>query len=216
MKLQIQTDMIDFFQKNVYNEQNNLFCEYYEERSFSMKLNENNHISIADITFSKPDKEQFKQITTHFQNLYLKAFKKRIFTSLICAFIVILAEIIGRTNLHTTDTIIPMITTVIIVFFIFNLISFIYMKIKSNMNDIMNKYECTHGIITEKFDSKHIEQTTNETASNYILFSNEQGHCVTALSTKNKQLFQSLKISDEILVIRYCPMGNVRYEFFKI
>ena len=181
-----------------------------------MKLNENNYIQIADVTFSKPDKEQLTMITSYFQETYKQGFFKRLMISLVAAILVIISESIGRKNIGTMNTIPAMIAAVSVVFVIFNVLSYLYSRIKSNMGDIVNKYECTTGVITEKFDSRNLSRKSQQNVPNYILFSNEQGHCVTALSTKNLNYFRTLKVSDEILIIRYCPMGNYRYEFLKL
>ena len=71
------------------------------ERILFMKLNENNYIQIADVTFSKPDKEQLTMITNYFQETYKQGFFKRLIISLVAAILVIISEIIGRKNRYS-------------------------------------------------------------------------------------------------------------------
>ena len=158
---------------------------------------------------------------------FKEAFYKRFFISLIVAFIFFTVEFIARTytNRHAVsrffhypgaETIPSMIIFVVFTFLIFNVVSFAYMYTKIQMNDISAKYECMQGIITEKYDGRHLSQSSGEASRNYILFSNEEGHCTTALSVKNLRIFQSIEAGDKILVIRYKPLGIANYTFIPL
>lgn len=87
------------------------------------------------------------------------------------------------------------------------------MKIK--MDDFLNKYECMYGVVTEKYDSRHLSKKSGQPTDNYILFSNGEGYCTTALSVKNLQTFKSINIGDEILILKCNLMGMPSYEFFQ-
>lgn len=193
----------------------------------SIPTNNQTNLLIDDMHFFIPDEDQ-KTLITRFSSQEFKAgFRRRFIISLITALIVLTAELIARgyTNKHAhsrmfqypgAETIPGVVAFVAFVFLLFNLLSFLYMKIKIQMNDIAARYECAQGIITEKYDGRHLSQTSGEASRNYILFSNEEGHCTTALSVKNLQTFQSVQVGDEILVIKYKPLGNAGYTFIPL
>ena len=170
-----------------------------------MKTKEQTNLLIDDMHFKKPDKEQEAMITRYSSREYKTKFRRRFIISLMITLIIILCEYIARRYTMTNprpDTIPGMIIFMISVFIIYNIISYIYMQVKTNMNDILNRYECTYGIVTEKYDGRHLSQKSGEISHNYILFSNEEGHCTTALSVKNLQMFQSDHIGDKILLLK--------------
>jgi hypothetical protein len=187
-----------------------------------MQTNEINQLSIQDMEFSKPNEEQAALIHAYSTKNARKRFNKRFIISLIIAIVVIVGETIARYYYknditHSRRATIPgMIAVVLTAFVLYNLISFIWTKMKTNMDDILNRYECVCGIVTEKYDSRHLSETTREAVPNYILFSNEQGHCVTALPVKSFAKFQSVQVGDEILVLKMNPMGMAAYDFVTI
>lgn len=183
-----------------------------------MNTNEINQLSIADMDFFQPTEEQISFIHGESACRLMKKFYKRMLISFLVSFIVILMETIGRINMSTEGntyykSIPKMIIIVLIVLAIYNIISFIYTRVKINMNDIVNRYQCVSGIITEKYDSRQLSKKTREFVPNYILFSNEQGHCTTALPTKKHDIFCQAAVGDEILVIKESPMGMAKYDF---
>jgi len=188
---------------------------------------EQKNLLIDDMHFSIPDEEQKTLITRFSSQKFKEGFLRRLLISLAASLIFLTAELIARgyTNKRArslmfrypgAETIPGVIAFVIFIFLFFNLLSFIYMRIKIQMNDIAARYECTRGIITEKYDGRHLSQTSGEASKNYILFSNEEGHCTTALSVKNPQIFQSIQAGDEILVVKYKPLGMAGYTFIPI
>ncbi len=192
-----------------------------------MNTNKQKNLLIDDMHFSIPDEEQKMLIARASSQKFKEAFYKRFFISLIVAFIFFTVEFIARTytNRHAVsrffhypgaETIPSMIIFVVFTFLIFNVVSFAYMYTKIQMNDISAKYECMQGIITEKYDGRHLSQSLGEASRNYILFSNEEGHCTTALSVKNLRIFQSIEAGDKILVIRYKPLGIANYTFIPL
>lgn len=192
-----------------------------------MNTNKQTNLLIDDMHFLTPDKEQ-EELITRFSSIEHKTkFYKRFIISLITALIILVVELIARgfTNKHAhsrffhypgAETIPGMIIFVVSVFVIFNVLSFIFMWVKIQMNDVVNKYKCTYGIVTDKYDSRHLSQKSGEASQNYILFSNEEGHCTTALSVKDIQTFQSIDVGDEILVIKYNPLGISGYTFIPL
>lgn len=192
-----------------------------------INTNKPTNLLIEDMHFEKPDSEQEALISRVSSVKYKANFYKRLIISLAAALIILAAEFIARvyTNKHAyslyfryagADTMPDVIIFVVSVFLIFNLLSFVFMKIKTAMNDILNKYECAYGIVTEKYDGRHLSQTSGEISHNYILFSNEEGHCTTALSVKKQQVFQSIDVGDEILVVKYKPLGTAGYTFIPV
>lgn len=193
----------------------------------SINTNEQKNLLIDDMHFFIPNEEQKTLITRFSSHKFKEGFYKRFIISLITAFVFFTVEFIARTytNRHAVshffhypgaETIPGMIIFVVFVFLLFNLLSFIYMRIKIQMNDITARYECMQGIVTEKYDGRHLSQSSGEASRNYILFSNEEGHCTTALSVNNLQTFQSIQAGDEILVIKYKSLGTTDYSFIPL
>lgn len=192
-----------------------------------MNTNEQKNLLINDMHFSIPDEAQKTLIARVSSQKFKKGFYKRFFISMITAFVIFTVEFIARTytNRHAVsrffhypgaETVPSMTIFIVFVFIVFNLLSFTYMHTKIQMNDISAKYECMQGIVTEKYDGRHLSQSSGEASRNYILFSNEEGHCTTALSVKNLHTFQSIEAGDEILVIRYKPLGIANYTFIPL
>lgn len=170
------------------------------------------NFSIDDMDFFQPDDAQTEMIRRHFTESTKKKFNQRLLFSLAAALIVIAAESIARFP-SRSDSIPGMLGFVTAAFLIYNMISYLYMVMKSKMNDSLNRYECVYGTVTEKYDSRHLSRESGENVPSYILFGTEQGHCSTALSVKNLKVFQAVKTGDKILVIKHQPMGNVYYDF---
>lgn len=192
-----------------------------------MNTKEQKNLLIDDMHFFMPDEEQKTLITRFSSQKFKEGFYRRFLISLITAFIFFIVEFIARTytNRHAVsrffhypgaETIPGMMIFVALVFLVFNLLSFTYMRTKIQMNNIAAKYECMKGIVTEKYDGRHLSQSSGEASRNYILFSNEEGHCTTALSVKNLHTFQSIEAGDEILVIKYKPLGTTGYTFIPL
>lgn len=193
----------------------------------SIQTNERKNLLIDDMHFFIPDEKQKNLILRFSSQEFKQRFYKRFLISVVIILVILIAELIARgyTNRHAksrffvypgADTIPGMLVFVAFIFLLFNLLSFIYMKVKIQMNDIAARYECMHGIVTEKYDGRQLSQTSGEASKNYILFSNEEGHCTTALSVKNLQTFQSVQVGDEILVIKYKPLGTSGYTFIPL
>lgn len=170
------------------------------------------NFSIEDLDFFQPDAAQTEIIRRHFAENGKKHFNRRLLLSLAAAFLVIAAESFARFP-SRPDSIPGMVRFVTAAFFIYTILSYLYMMMKSKMNDSLNRYECVYGTVTEKYDSRHLSRESRENVPSYILFCTEQGHCSTALSVRNLSVFQGVKIGDKILVIKHQPMGNARYDF---
>lgn len=184
-----------------------------------MNTNEQKKLLIDDMHFLKPDQKQEALIADYSTHQYMVKFRRRFLISLVIALIVIIVEYIARR--YTMETPIPgsipgMLFFVSLLFVIYNIISYIYIRMKIKMDDFLNKYECMYGMVTEKYDGRHLSKKSGQPTDNYILFSNEEGHCTTALSVKSSQRFQSINIGDEILVLKCSPMGMAHYEFIQI
>lgn len=178
-----------------------------------MESTEKKNLPIDQMEFFSPNEEEAKLIADFSQNAFTNGFKKRIFISTIIAIFIILFDSLGRINLDTQNTIPGMILIVVFVLILFNILSFVYYKVKINMNDLLNKYQCVEAVVSEKYSSKFISRKGTDNIPDYILFDTGDIHCVTAIPTKDKDVFLQAEVGTDILIIKMFPMGNVRYSF---
>lgn len=170
---------------------------------------------IEDMSFSQPEQTQSAIISQYFSKEYKQNMKKRFFISIIVAVVIVIAEVIARLQARP-DTISGMLLFVISGFLVYNIISYLYTRTKCSMDDILNRYECTYGTVSSKYDGHLLSKKSRENVPNYILFENEQGHCTTALPVKDSVNFHNISEGDHILIVKLSPLGKTSYQFIPL
>lgn len=176
------------------------------------------HLEIADLPFSAPDEEQSGWISDYFSKMSMLSFQKRLRLSvLICCLVFVMqlsAHLIAYEGAVLKSHILTLCFLIVLAFVIFNLISFAYARIMLSLNTILDHCECIQGVVTECFDSRTLSKKTREQVPNYLLFQTADALCTTALPVKDEKKFLSTKVDAPILVLKLCPMGRIKYDYF--
>lgn len=182
-----------------------------------MNATEQLRLPIEDITFYPPDESEVQMICSYYQKDITSHLKKRFYISVAVALFVAAFQILADLfTYHGHELLSHILITLLVVgigFLVFNVISYVYSRVRYSMDEIMNHCECVNATIDECYDSRLLSRKTRQNVPNYILFHTEQGHCTTALPVKDVKKFSQSKMNEQILVIKRSPMGKITYDY---